>query len=219
MAIPLQTAQAQSSCSSDGVPPLSRFTERFIPADCASCWEKPIAATQTGLVLDWIVPSEAGDEAALSAAATRDAAVRLGDLAMTLTKEQKNHTTAAKKSSAYALRVAHGLPINAYIGTSIELTRFPKKMIPITAYLLLVERIPKGTADTPIERLLVRNMLQESVTFPAQSGKPVMLSRRPMSIPAGVNPDNLGLVGWIQDANGQVLTAVQSRCTTNLAKP
>ena len=207
-------AQAQSSCSSDGVQPLRSFTERFTPADCADCWVKPLAKTQAGLVLDWIVPSEAGDEAVLSAAATSDATQRLGELAMTLSKDQQNHPSFVKKSPAYALRVAHGLAVNAYVGTSIELTKFPKIRTkqPLTAYLLLIERVPKGTADTPTERLLVRNILQESVTLPAKSAKSLMLARRSMSIPAGANPDNFGLVGWVQDSKGQILVATQSRC-------
>ena len=185
------------------------MTERFIGADCATCWTKPLAAPKSGLVLDWIVPSAAGDEAALSAAANQDALTRLDALAVVLNKDQGLHRTTVTAPTAYSLRVAHGLAVNSYIGTSIELTKRPKHVKKLDSILLLVERIPQGTADSPVERLLVRNMLQESWNLAAQSS---LLSRRPMSIPAGANPDNLRIVGWVQDANGRVLVMAQSHC-------
>ena len=202
-------ATAQSSCSSDGVKPLHHLTERFTSANCATCWAAPTAAPKAELVLDWIVPSAAGVEAALSAAANQDALARLDALAVVLNKDQRLHRTTVKIPTAYTLRVAHGLAVNSYVGTSIDLTKRPKRAKKLDSVLLLVEHIPQGTADSPVERLLVRNMLQESWNLAAQ---PTLLSRRPMSIPAGANPDNLRVVGWVQDAQGRVLAMAQSRC-------
>jgi hypothetical protein len=216
-------ALAQSSCSSDGVKPLLRLTERFISADCASCWTRPVPATGKGLILDWIVPSTAGEDAALSAAATGDAQARLAALALVL-EEQLVHQTIVPAQPAYILRVAHGLAVNNYVGTSIELTKHPKspkhpkhprqahRGKSLDTFLLLLEHIPKGAADSPEDRLMVRNMLQESWNLATQ---PHVLSRRPMSIPAGANPDNLRVVGWIQDDQGRVLAMAQSRCVPN----
>lgn len=205
-------AAAQSFCSSDGVKPLHQLTERFTSADCASCWTAPLVAPKSGLVLDWIVPSASGDEAALSAAANRDALARLDALALVLNKDQYLHRTTATTPSAYTLRVAHGLAVNSYVGTSIELTKRPKHVKQLDSVLLLLEHVPQGTADSPVERLLVRNMLQESWNL---GGKAPLLSRRPMSIPAGANPDNLRIVGWVQDAKGRILGMAQSRCVPN----
>lgn len=185
------------------------MTERFIGADCATCWTKPLVAPKDALVLDWIVPSTTGDDAALSAAANRDALARLDALALVLGKDQLLHRSTVKAPRTYVLRVAHGLAVNSYVGTSIELTKLPKHVKKLDSFLLLVEHIPQGTADNPVDRLLVRNMLQESWNLAAQ---PSLLSRRPMSIPAGANPDNLRVVGWVQDAKGRVLAMVQSRC-------
>ena len=77
LAAPL--AQAQSSCSSDGQPRPVALRERFVNADCASCWSDPatFAASQGEAVLDWIVPGSLGDDAPLSAAARREARERL----------------------------------------------------------------------------------------------------------------------------------------------
>lgn len=204
-------AAAHSSCSSDGVKPVKHLTERFIHADCAACWTSPIATPKSGLVLDWIVPSAAGDDAALSAAANRDAGERQDALALALTTGQQLHRTTMQAPTTYQLRVAHGLPVNGYIGTSIELIKHPKGVKNLTSHLLLIEHLPKGTADSPIDRLLVRNMLQESWN---SSSQPTLLTRRPMSIPAGVHSDNLRVVGWVQDARGHILTMAQSRCST-----
>lgn len=211
-ALPSGFVSAQSSCSSEGAKPLLEMTERFINADCATCWTTPLTAPKNGLVLDWIVPSARGDDAALSAGANRDATRRLDALAMVLGKDQGLHSITAKAPKAYTVRVAHGLAVNSYVGTSIALSKRPKYVKKIDSVLLLLEYLPQGTADSPVDRLLVRNMLQESWNLKTQ---PTLLSRRPMSIPAGTNPDNLRVVGWVQDAKGHVLAMAQSRCVPN----
>lgn len=198
------------------------MTERFISADCMDCWTSPLATQKMGLVLDWIVPSAAGDDAAMSAASSRDATTRLDALNKVFTvfdKSQMLHRSMLQSLPGYQVRVAHGLPVNGYIGTSLELIRQPQlaktvkteksRAESLTSYVLLIEFIPKGTAESPVDRLLVRNMLQEPAAVVAS---PAMLSRRPMSIPAGVNPENLRVVGWVQDAKGRVLGMAQSRC-------
>lgn len=224
----LQTTQtyAQSSCSSDKTAAIKTMYERFTNADCEVCWTKPLATAKFGVTLDWLAPSPAGDDAPLSAAANRDALFRLESLKITLPKEQQVVKTEVKtevKKSAYQIRVAHGLAVAGYIGASIELTQFPSNLRNaknLTAVLLLTETIPKGMADTPIERLLVRNMLIEpwkmTMASSPKNSKPddkqVLLTRRPLSIPSGVNPDNLHVMGWVQDDSGRILAAAQSLC-------
>jgi hypothetical protein len=219
-----QTTQtyAQSSCSSDKTAAIKTIYERFTNADCEACWTKPLVTGKFGVTLDWLAPSPAGDDAPLSAAANRDALFRLENLKITLPKDQQVVKTEVKtevKKSAYKIRVAHGLAVAGYIGASIELTQFPSNLHNhknLTTVLLLTETIPKGMANTPIERLLVRNMLIETwqvAPIPMKkSAKQVILTRRPLSIPQGVNPDNLHVFGWVQDEKGQVLAAAQSLC-------
>jgi hypothetical protein len=212
---------AQSSCSSDKTAAVKTIYERFTNADCETCWTKPLATGKFGVTLDWIAPSPAGEDAPLSAAANRDALLRLENLQISLPKEQQVVKTTVAKS-AYKIRVAHGLAVAGYIGSSIELTRFPNfpqkssESKKLTSVLLLTETTPKGTADSPVERNLVRNMLIETwqvAPIPMKkSAKQVILTRRPLSIPQGVNPDNLHVFGWVQDDKGQVLAAAQSLC-------
>jgi hypothetical protein len=211
-------ATAQSSCSSDKTAAVKTIYERFTNADCEACWTKPLLTNKLGVTLDWLAPSAAGDDAPLSAAANRDALLRLKNLKIALPKQQQIIKTAIAKSG-YNIRVAHGLAVAGYIGSSIELTQFPKNLFAaknLTAVLLLTETIPKGTADSPIERTLVRNMLIVVTAASPKKAKnaeeQVILTRRPLSIPAGVNPDNLRVFGWVQDSAGRVLAAAQSLC-------
>jgi len=207
-------AQAQSSCSSDGQLRPTALLERFISADCDSCWADARTA-QPGpreVALDWIVPGSRGEDAPLSAAASRDGLARLAALgapAPAASQEARSKLVAAARS----LRVAHGLPFNGYMGTSIELK--PAGHSPWSAWLVLVETIPAGTDGTPVERNLVRNVLQ-----PAWGGRE-MLSKaqqmrlfesRPLSIPEGAHPDRLRVIGWVQDARGDIRAIAQSRC-------
>jgi nucleotide-binding universal stress UspA family protein len=205
---------AQSSCSSDGQPRPAALLERFINADCEACWSdshspQPAAGE---LALDWIVPAARGDDAPLSAAATRDALARLQALrrAVPAKSDSARHQVGR---GARELRVAHGLAFNGYIGTSIELK--PGSGGPWQAWLLLVETIPAGSEGTPVARNLVRNALQ-----PAWDGGYALSKQelqrlfesRPMSIPEGAKPARLRVVGWVEDARGRIRAIAQSRC-------
>ncbi len=184
--------------------------------------------------LDWIVPSPRGEDAALSAAATRDAPARLKALGlpwdaakvgMQASAVQKSlpHGSSAK---APKLRVAHGLPFNGYIGASIEFTPPPGARAPaaptkspgLFAHLVLVETLPAGTEGSNVERHLVRNVLVTPWNMADELGKvnkegfKPFFESRPMSLPAGVNPERLRILGWVQNAAGRILASAQSRC-------
>lgn len=252
-------AQAQSSCSSDSQSAPTALLERFIGADCDSCWAKASLPQPTAgqAALDWIVPSPKGDEAALSAAATRDAHTRLQVLAlpwdaakvrMQTSVVQKvlaqdsatvvSTTNSANASAVHAgttttttakLRVAHGLPFNGYIGASIEFTPNPVQgsapkpsgavnSHDLFAHLVLVETIPAAAEGSDVERHLVRNLLITRWSLADELGKAnkdgfkPFFESRPLSLPAGVNPERLRVLGWVQDAGGRILATALSRC-------
>src|SRR5450830_1597736 len=85
-----QGIHAQSFCASDGQATPVLLLEHFISADCESCWSAPPDAEPTNgaLTLDWIVPSDQADEAPLSAAANRDALLRLETLGLPVPRTQ-----------------------------------------------------------------------------------------------------------------------------------
>ena len=214
------SAAAQSSCDSDGQPQPVALLERFINADCESCWSSASApqAAKGELALDWIVPGSKGDDAPLSAAASRDAVARLEALRRTAPAEV--HASRKKAQPAgRKLRVAHGLAFNGYIGASIELK--PGGAGPWKAWLVLVETIPAGTEGTPFERNLVRNVFQpswENTRTLSKEERQRLFESRPMSIPEGANPKRLRVVGWVEDAQGHIKAIAQSRCAATAGK-
>ena len=217
------SAWAQSSCSSDGQAAPLAVLERFISADCATCWTSPatLKVKTSDLVVDWIVPSSRGDEAPLSAAARQDAQFRLQALNQTAPFDSWNLRRAVL-AKPLPLRVARGVALGGYMGASIALipqpgTRLPQH--PMTAWLVMVEDIPAGTDGTPVARQLVRNTLQISWNEPDQSTTPNptrpnqrLQESRPMSIPDGANPDRLRVVGWVEDPLGRVIATAASVC-------
>lgn len=213
-------ATAQSACTSDDQPAPTGLMERFINADCADCWtdaQTPRPAPRT-LALDWIAPGSQGDDAPLSTAARRDSLYRLQALGRAL-PPQSDATTHAVQSGRYRVRVGHGLPINNYVGASVQVLPGKAKRQPDggwTTWLVLVETVPAGTEGSPVERNLVRNSFQASWNGPEMLSKGEQKPApdiRPMQIPEGSNPERLRVVGWLEDGQGRVHALAQSACT------
>lgn len=218
-------ALAQASCSSDGTPQPVVVFERFISADCEACWSdaKTPAPSATGraVVLDWIVPGRAADEAPLSAAATNDALVRMQALGRKLPPTTDVHITTVEAPAPSKLRVAHGLPFNDYLGTAIAFTpsraahRHNTSKTRWSFHLLLVEAVPAGTDGTAVPRHIVRNMLQGTwggQDKPTQGSVHRWMETRSMRIAEGTNAERLRMVGWVQDAGGRIVAVTQSVC-------
>jgi hypothetical protein len=211
--------QAQSFCASEGQATPTLLVERFMNADCEACWGKlpPEIPSPQAVVLDWIVPSAQGDEAPLSAAASRDALERLQDLGIPAPQDTRTRSAPVPASPALALRVGHGVAVGGYLGASLELNIRPSSKVwgRLSAWLVLVETIPAGVEGTPVARNIVRNVLITNWDVLEQlTNKDQLTLRemRPLSIPAGATPERLRVVGWVQDARGKVLTVAQSVC-------
>ena len=213
-------ARAQSFCASDGQPKPVQLLERFINADCDSCWADPATpkAAANALAIDWVLPGSKGDDAPLSAVAARESLDRLTALRQSPPAQTFAATQPVTGLKGATLRVAHGLPLSGYLGTSIELKPIPAaaRGRQWTAWLALVETLPAGTENSPVERNLIRNALQ--ATWDAR--KPLskteqnrFFDQRSMSIAEGANPERMRVVGWVEDEKGQVRAAAQSRCS------
>jgi hypothetical protein len=218
-------AWAQSSCSSDGQSRPVALLERFISADCADCWTDPSSARsgRGELALDWVLPGSRGDDAPLSVVATRDALKRLAVLGMPPPAASASRRTSVDRGSG-ALRVAHGVPVSGYVGASITLKKTSENnpVHPWTAWLALVETIPAGTEGTPTPRNLVRNLIQAPWDGRNQLSKEEqrpLAETRSMDVPPGMDTARMKVIGWVQDGQGRVIAAAQSRCGTVRTKP
>jgi hypothetical protein len=165
------------------------------------------------LVLDWIVPTPMGEDAPLSAAATRDALLRLEMLHAPAPASWTLLRQGVASTDAKILRVARGPALANYVGTSIALT--PASGGSWTAVLLLVEQIPAGSEGTPIARNLVRNMLittwdKTPASSPTEPQR--FFESRPMSLPEGTQANRVQVVGWVQDAQGKLVALARSAC-------
>jgi len=203
-------AHAQSSCSSDGVPAPAGLLERFINADCAACWiatDTPKVA-KGDLALDWVLPGSKGDDAPMSAVAGNDALARLEALQLPVPGVTA-FPPRKPRAAGQILRVAHGQPVNQYLGVSIEFK--PTAPGPWTAWLALVETLPAGTEGTPVERNLVRNVLQVDWKRPA-TARAGLSESRSMLLPEGARPERLRVAGWVQDRAGRITAMAVSRC-------
>ncbi|MFN7152968.1 MAG: hypothetical protein ACK4OE_04700 [Acidovorax sp.] len=209
---------AQSTCSSDGQPSAVAVYERFINADCDTCWVSAPSHVPgpSALVVDWVVPGRLGDDAPLSAAATRDALTRLQELNRPIPEQTDSHIADIGRPTAASaqLRVAEGPAFNDYLGTGIRFTHRGSGAASYQFTMLLVESIPAGEEGSPVPRNLVRNSLQG--TWLKDDGRTntskAWMENRPMRIPDGAQAERLRLVGWVQDPTGRLVAAAQSVC-------
>lgn len=198
-------------CTSEGVPQPGVLLERFVSADCAECWTDPQtpAAAPGTLAIDWVVPGRRGEDAPLSAVATRDALARLAALQRPV-PARLEAVTSRRQASEVALRLAQGAAFNDYIGTSIALPAPGRE--PWQAWLLLVETLPAGTEGSPVERNLVRNVFRPDWGDGKERRAGRLAESRPMQIHEGARPERLRLVAVLQDARGRIRAIGRTEC-------
>ncbi|MGZ5194833.1 MAG: hypothetical protein ACXWJM_06175, partial [Ramlibacter sp.] len=147
-----------------------------------------------------------------SPVARRDALARLEALGRKV-PEQSDAARHPAQPGPQTLRVAHGLAVNDYIGTSIALRK--PGTAKWSAWLALVETVPAGVEGSPVERNLVRNTFQppwDGGGHLSKTDRRRMVESRPMQIPEGAKPSRLRVVGWLEDSHGHIRAIAQSRC-------
>lgn len=211
LALAAVQAHAQVAvCRSDARAAVRVLFERFQSADCADCWtalDTP-RAPRGAHTLDWVLPGAQGDDAPLSAVARREGAERLRALGLAMTASRQTHTQRVAAGQR-RLQLAHGLVLGGYVGASLRFDGPSGGQQPLTGWLALVEWLPAGTEGSPEPRRLVRNLLTEPIHVGGRGAPQIW---RPMNVPAGAQPERLGLVGWVTDARGRLLAAGQARC-------
>jgi len=197
-----EAAAAGPSCKAP-----QRVLERFIDADCESCWAAPAppGLSSSTWVLDWIVPGSQGAAAPLATAALPEAAERLA-MQQGLALIDGNVEVAQSLSAGRPrLRVLGGPAWNGYLGLKLEAQgRAPAGS---QAFLALVEDIPAGTEGNPSARRLVR-----AVAGPIDMSHQRTEELRAMRIPEGAKPERLQGVAWWIDGDGRVGGMAAERC-------
>ena len=81
--------------------------------------------------------------------------------------------------------------------------------------MVLVETLPTGTEKSPVEKNLIRNLLQTN-----WDGRKQLLKTeqnrfyeiRSINIAAAANSSRLRVIGWVEGEKSLVVAAAQSRC-------
>ncbi len=177
-----------------------RVVERFIDADCASCWAAPAAAAlpATTWVLDWITPAASGAEAALAPAALPEAAERLAAQPQAAEVDGARRADSALPARpALKLSVAAGPAWNGYLGLQLQTRGRPPAGA--QAYVALVEDLAAGAEGNAVPRRLVR-----AVAGPFALQAPRTRELRALRIPDGAKPERLLGVAWWVDASARL---------------
>jgi hypothetical protein len=208
-AAPAAAASAPAACPRESAAVL----ERFIDAECATCWTDaavPRPATNEWL-LDWIVPTAKGDDAALSAAAPVEALARaqraLGKApAGGITTP---HRAAARGSRALQLRVRSGPAWSGYFAVQLEGSgRVPAGA---SAWVALVEWVEAGTDGSAVSRRLVRAVAGPLESAELRSGQPWQ-HLQAMRWPETAKPERLRAQAWIEQRDGRIVAMAGERC-------
>jgi hypothetical protein len=194
-------AQPPQGCTAPRI-----LVERFISADCEACWHKGAALGGEALALDWIVPSAAGEEAPLAAAAIVDATPRAGTMSASHTHERRHDLRPADE---FELLVEDGPGWNGYIAARIRVDRHARRSTlaataGAVAYLALVEQVRAGEEGTPVDRMLVRSV---AGPLPLDAGAARVTHLRAFRIAPGSKPARLTAIGWVEGPGGVVLAA------------
>ena len=203
---PLGTAQAAPACPSTAP---AQLVEVFVSADCASCWRQRTNVHPQALRLDWIVPGEQGDDAPLSAAAVAEANDRMKTaLAKDAASVQAHPPT--HRPVGLSLTADSGLAWNGYIALVLEMKRRNGKALSADAegWIALVERVPAGEDGAPEDRQLVRKVIGP-LPMDLPAGQHELRHLRAVQLPADVQVERLGAVGWIED-RGRIVGLTQS---------
>lgn len=187
-----------------------QVVERFISADCETCWGAGSAQTlpASTWVLDWIAPGTRGAEAPLAVASLPEAAERLQALGNPpLTDGALQGTRAVTPANALRMSVAGGPAWNRYLG--LQLSARGKPPAGAVAYLALVEDVPAGSDGTMVARRLLRAV---AGPLPLDPSGRATTQLRALRIPEGAKPERLQGVAWWVDGRQQIGGIVREGC-------
>ncbi|MFO1220371.1 MAG: hypothetical protein U1E89_18570 [Burkholderiaceae bacterium] len=184
--------------------------ERFISADCDACWTRLDSARSTtdAWVLDWIVPSARGDEAPLAAAAPAEASARAQRRGVDLASDSAlTQRTPLPVTAGDSLAVTAGPAWYGYFGVQLDVKgHWPAGS---SAWMALVEAVPRGTDGTPVPRHLVRNVAGPIAVDRLEADQ---RETRAMRWPETAKPQRLVASAWIETTDGRIVAFARDGC-------
>jgi hypothetical protein len=183
--------------------------ERFIPADCQTCWQGTLAdATRPqAITLDWIVP--AAHDAPMASASLPEARERADAAPRSTPASPTRRRIHVLPTRVPALQIVHGPAWNGYIALQLTVTRSSALPAGAVAYAALVERVPAGSEGTAIERQLVRAAVGP-LSLAELVREPRVVHLRAVLVPDTDRPERLTSVAWIETAGGRVIAAARA---------
>lgn len=189
--------------------------ERFMPADCETCWQAAdrSAAQPASWVLDWIVPTDKDETAALSLAALPEAAQRLertGQARAAQPGVVVRDANLAALRPALKLQVQAGPAWSGYFGVQLRVSGgTPPRHS--TGWLALVEEIPAGAEGSAVPRRLVR-AVSGPLSLDTAGARKAVQHLRALRVGEGARPERLRAVGWVESADGNMLAVASEGC-------
>jgi hypothetical protein len=189
-------------------------TERFLSADCESCWTDKATAAPPGdqWLLDWIVPSPRGDAAPLASAAPAEARARAERALKTRTFDAQRtvvRQSPARRAREPSLRVLSGPAWSGYF--AVQVNGAGRIAGAHSVWLALVETVPAGTDGSAVPRQLVRTVAGPYAPSELRSGQAWDLLHA-MRWPETAQPARLRARAWIEDAGGRIVAMAGERC-------
>jgi hypothetical protein len=197
----MESALAAPACDTSAP---NVLLERFVAADCESCWQNASEPATRTMVLDWITPTS--DAAPLAAAALPEAGTRAGAAPGNETMLRESRLT---RPDAPRVRISDGPAWNGYIGLQLTVHKRGRLIAGAVGYVALVERVSAGSEGSSVARQLVRAVAGPLVLDELAS-QPVVQHVRAVRVPPGSRADHLASVGWVETAQGTVIAAAQT---------
>jgi hypothetical protein len=187
--------------------------ERFISADCDTCWTDKAVSTIADDVwlLDWIVPSARGDDAPLSSAAPTEAIARAKRALKTALPANRPalQQTKARAPAQFGLRIATGPAWNGYFGVQVDGSGHIAGARSV--WIALVETVAAGTDGTAVPRQLVRTVAGPFELRELRDGQPWQLLQA-MRWPDTAKAARLRARTWLEGADGRIVVMAGERC-------
>lgn len=196
------------------------MTEHYLSADCADCWaaparapvrDGPAAVASAGWRLDWIVPTDAGDAAALGSAAVPDAAQRLGRAGLAAPAGMQSLVVrdTIRPAPDTRMQLETGPAWSGYMG--VRLTVRGRLPAGTQAWVALVEELDPGAEGSTQPRVLVRNVAGP-LALHGKGAPARTVHLRALRWPDQALVHRVRARAWLEGADGRMLGMASDVC-------